>query len=141
MFGNIPVNPLNAEDRELLRLFHGLQAADRRSLMDYLQFLQQRAEAADPAPAGASEAAPVATPLEIPRPENESVVAAIKRLSKAYFMLDRSSLLNEASLLMSAHLLQGRPAPEVIDELERLFAQRYRAHLEAVSPANFDPQD
>jgi hypothetical protein len=45
----------------------------------------------------------------MPRPSQESVVAAIKRLSKTYEMLDRGPMLNETSALMSAHVLQGRP--------------------------------
>lgn len=128
MFGNIPVNPLSAEKRELLRQFDQLDATDRRSLMDYLQFLAQRAGAAERATPAADEAPPA--PLAIPRPAGESVVAALKRLSQSYFMLERSSLLEETSLLMSAHLLQGRPAPAVIDDLEALFEARYRARLE-----------
>jgi hypothetical protein len=44
-------------------------------------------------------------------------------------MLDKSDLLHEASELMTTHLMQGRPAAEVIDELEVVF----RRHYERVS--------
>ena len=33
----------------------------------------------------------------------------------------------ETSTLMSAHLLQGKPAEKIIDELERVFRQHYEA--------------
>jgi hypothetical protein len=35
-------------------------------------------------------------------------------------------MLNETSGLMTEHLMQGRPAPEVIDELEALFRRHYQ---------------
>jgi hypothetical protein len=62
------------------------------------------------------------------RPAEESVVAAIKRLRRTYPMLDGGSLLNETSALMAAHVLQGRPAAEVIDALEALFSARFDAY-------------
>lgn len=61
----------------------------------------------------------------IPRPEEESVVAAIKRLSESYHMLERSALLTETSSLMTAHVMHGRTADEVIDDLEALFQRHY----------------
>ena len=36
-------------------------------------------------------------------------------------------MLHETSALMAAHVLQGREASAVIDELEALFATRYEA--------------
>jgi hypothetical protein len=75
------------------------------------------------------EAGTPAEPKSIPRPETESVVAAIKRLSETYPMLDRSLLLTDTSSLMTAHLMKGREAPDVIDELEELFARHYQEHL------------
>jgi len=65
-------------------------------------------------------------PRYTPRPEQESVVAAIKRLNATYFMLeDHAGLLNEASVLMTQHVMQGRDINEVIDELETVFARFY----------------
>jgi len=117
---------LSAEQRRLIKLFGQLGAEDRHALVTYAEFLTQRkaAEVSE-----ASNEMP-ADPLEIPRPDSESVVGAIKRLSKRYFMLDRSTLLNETSSLMTSHVIHGRPAPQVIDELELLFERRYREHLE-----------
>jgi hypothetical protein len=64
-------------------------------------------------------------PKAIPRPAEENVVAALKRLRETYHMLDHSKMLHEASALMAQHMMQGRPAPEVIDELEEIFQQHY----------------
>lgn len=71
-------------------------------------------------------------PADIPRPESESVVAAIRRLSQTFPMLDKEALLHETSALMTAHLMQGRGAVEVIDELEIVF----RRHYERVNSDN-----
>ena len=40
-------------------------------------------------------------------------------------MLDSRHLLDEASLLMSQHVMQGRGVVEVIDELEIIFSRKY----------------
>ena len=37
-------------------------------------------------------------------------------------------LLDAAASLMGAHVLEGRPATDVIDELEKLFRERYEAY-------------
>jgi hypothetical protein len=64
-----------------------------------------------------------------PRPAEESVVAAIKRLTRVYPAAERRRLMGPVSMLMAQHALQERAAVEVIDELEALF-ERY--HSEAV---------
>lgn len=107
-------------ERRLARLFRSLAPAERETLLAFAEFLAQRG-ATTPEPHGGPR-----EPIPVPRPPTESVVAAIKRLSKAYEMLDRGPMLNETSALMSAHVLQGRPANEVIDDLEALFARHYR---------------
>ncbi len=71
------------------------------------------------------------TPLErvnLPRPKEESVVAAIKRLTATYPMLDRALLLTDASSLMTAHVMHGKSAELVIDELEAMFANYFQQH-------------
>lgn len=68
---------------------------------------------------------PFPEPKSIPRPAQESVIKAMRRLSETYFMLDRGPLLNETSALMAQHVMQGRSAKEVIDELEAMFAAHY----------------
>ena len=64
-------------------------------------------------------------PESIPRPAEEKVVAAIKRLSRTYPMLDKNAMLGATSDLMMQHVLQGRDAKEVIDELEQVFRDEY----------------
>ena len=50
-------------------------------------------------------------------------------------MLDKPQLLNESSVLMTQHVMQGRDVNEVIDDLEVLFARFYQDLLdELVAP-------
>lgn len=99
---------VDGED-ELLRLYRGLDARRRRELMHFARGL----------------AAPAAPPRPEPRPEGESVVLALRRLTRSYPMLDRRRLMGPASMLMAQHALQGRAASEVIDELELVFERHY----------------
>lgn len=114
--------PGPAGERRLLKLFRRLAPADRETLLAFAAFLGERAEPA-------SDGGAPREPRHRPRPERESVVAAIKRLSQTYEMLDRGPMLEETSTLMSAHILQGRSATEVIDEIEALFARHYQDYL------------
>ena len=117
----LPKPNLPPAQRRLLQLYQGLSETDRAAVEAFAAFLASRAGAAEP------PAAPV-EPLEIPRPAEESVIAAIRRLSQSYHMLDKAAVLHETSSLMSAHILQGRAATEVIDELEALFLRHYERH-------------
>lgn len=75
----------------------------------------------------------IGEPEQIARPEKETVVKAIKRLSATYPMLNRDKLLNETSAFMMRHLLQGESAEKVIDDLEEMFRTHYekiRARIE-----------
>ena len=58
------------------------------------------------------------------------VTMAIRRLVRTYPMLDPKRLMAEASQFMAQHALNGRPAVEVIDELEKVFARHYQGMLE-----------
>jgi hypothetical protein len=111
---------LSKAHRRLLDAFEALGEQDRETLLAFAEFLARRAE-----PAVSPKPRPLAEPKPLPRPAQESVVAAIRRLSDSYFMLDRGVLLHDASSLMSAHVMQGKPAAEVIDELEELFHRAY----------------
>ena len=112
-------------EKKLIRLFNSLASPERDMLMGFAEYLVTRAKQQASA---VKETLP--KPLEIPRPESESVVAAIKRLSRSYHMLDDARLLNETSVLMSQHVMQGREAEHVIDELEQLF-ERFYEELQA----------
>lgn len=109
-------------EKKLLKLFSELNDGDRDTLLAFAEFLRSRS------PREAKPAKEVPPPEPIPRPENETVVGALKRLSASYSMLDKSKMLHETSGLMAQHLMQGRAAVEVIDELEIVF-QRYYERL------------
>ena len=109
------------EEKKLLALFEKLDSGQQQTLIEFAGFLATRAtqdgESAPSAPA---------QPLPIARPETETVVMAIKRLTLTYPMLDRRKLFTDTSRYMAQHALEGRPAIEVIDELEVVFARHYR---------------
>jgi hypothetical protein len=117
--------PLTSEQRRLLEQFDRLGAAGRESLLAFAEFLVTRAEASP------QQSLPPERPRVVPRPEGESVVAAIRRLAETYPMLDRGSILHETAGLMSAHIMQGRPAVEVVAELETVFQRHYHRYREA----------
>ena len=109
---------MTADERRLLRLFRALPGNRQSSLLDYAEFLMKH---------GVPDAPEIPdTPLNIPRPENESVVKAIKRLRETYPMVDRAKILHETSACMTSHLVHGKPASEVIDELEGLFLRHFQ---------------
>lgn len=114
-----PRKAVSAAEKQLLAQFARLSEPQRETLQAFADFLVTQT--------GALPAAePPAEPLNLPRPEKESVIAAIKRLNASYTMLDdRAGLLNETSVLMTQHVMQGRDIHEVIDELEALFARFY----------------
>jgi hypothetical protein len=110
---------MTADERRLLRLFRSLPESRQTGLLDYGEFLLARVM---------PEVEPVSPiPRDIPRPAQESVVKAIKRLRETYPMLDRAKLIHETSALMSQHLMHGREAVAVIDDLEALFARHFQA--------------
>ncbi len=111
--------------RRLLELYDALDEQDRASLTAFAEFLATRQGGA----AGMVE--PLVEPVYTPRPAEESVIAAIRRLAQTYHMLDKAAMLHETSALMSAHILQGRSASDVIDELEALFSSHYQRHRAA----------
>lgn len=113
-------NKVLQQEQRLLALFESASDAGRAMLLDYAEFIAQR----HPQPAFNLE------PLEIPRPEQETVVAAIKRLVETFPMLERAKLLGETSGLMTQHVMHRRPAPEVIDELEIIFRRHYEGFSE-----------
>lgn len=118
---------LTPEERDLLKLFSVLESQDQASLLAFAEFLVKRNGT------NASIEAEEHTPMEptpIPRPANESVVKAIKRLSATYYMLERDKMLDDTSSLMMKHVMQGRDALSVINELERLFEQHYQRYLD-----------
>lgn len=119
-----------ADEKRLRDILRRLPEPQARALLEFAEFLDARA--AQPGVAtGLSVPEPAAVPVpeNIPRPAQESVVKAIKRLAVTYPMLDRSKMLNETSSLMTQHVIQGRDAVEVIDELEVVFRSHYEKFL------------
>ena len=106
-----------AREKRLLRLFRALEAQEQDTLLAFAEFLN--------ASRGPQAPTELPKPELIPRPDKESVVAAIRRLSKSYPMLDKSRMLNDTSNLMTQHVMQGRPAEEVVDQLEEVFRRHY----------------
>lgn len=107
-------------EKKLVGLFRSLSGEQQQTVMAFVEFLASRRETASPQLP--------AEPERIPRPEQESVVKAIKRLMATYPMLERGKLLHETSACMTRHVMHGRPAEEVIDELEIAFARHYERY-------------
>lgn len=118
---------MKTEKQQLIQLFEGLDQQGRNSLLDYADFLfnknQKTAPAQDPQIKH--------EPVHQARPTEETVLAAIKRLRVSYFMIDTDGMINQTSNLMTQFMLQGRPANEVIDDLEQLFNDHYQKYLES----------
>jgi hypothetical protein len=111
----------------ILRILEKLDPVDRAAVQSFAEFLLHRAKTdvvMDEHPAAAPP--PVPEPRVIPRPDDEKVVAAVKRLSSTYYMLDKTRMLGVTSALVTQHIVEGRDRMEVIDELERLFENHYR---------------
>jgi len=108
---------LKKSEKKLLNQFRALSEEAQFSLIQFCDFLSSQHTA--------SEQEELAIPKNIARPNKESVVLAMRRLSETYFMVDKDTIFNEASSLMTQHILQGRDGVEVIDELEVLFKKNY----------------
>ena len=111
---------MKPEEKKLLRLLETLSAEQQDTVFAFVEFLAARNPAAD--------IAVPQEPLAIPRPGEESVVKAIKRLRDTYPMLNTDKLLHEASGFMMKHVMHGKPAVEAIDEMEALFVRYYESH-------------
>jgi hypothetical protein len=119
---------------QLLECLRALSPEEQRSLLAFARFLARHGADFPHLPAVPAmverKPEPIPEPRPIERPESEKVVAAIKRLSQTYFMLDKTRMLGHTSGLMTQHIMVGRDAREVIDELEALFRKEYEALLE-----------
>lgn len=104
-------------EKRLLGLVRRLPQSQAEQLLVFAEFLVGRHAAV--------ETATATEPVPIPRPPGENVINAMKRLAATYPMLDRARILDEASHLMTQHVIHGRAAAEVIDELEVLFRHHY----------------
>lgn len=107
--------------KQLQTFMSQLSDVHQQSVVDFADFLvdQYRLEAVTSTDL---------EPEDIERPSEETVVGAIKRLKQTYYMLDTDVLLNQTSALMGQHLLQGRDATSVIDDLQALFHIQYEEY-------------
>jgi len=139
---------VSTQEERILEILRGLPEAEAGSLLDYAEFLLNRAPQNQLLQALSSAAAmsdknisatpvtmPTATaniepsvniePLVIPRPEKETIIGAVKRLSKTYPMLSKDKMLHETSDLVGQSLMGTRETADVIDELETVFQRNY----------------
>ncbi|MGB8436821.1 MAG: hypothetical protein WCE38_21450 [Burkholderiales bacterium] len=99
----------------LVAVLEQLDETGRRTLVEYAEFLVSRRKV---------QANP---PIVAARPPGETVLQAIKRLNRSYSGLRRAALMQPVGELLSQHMVDGRAAEEVIEDLEALYA---RAHAE-----------
>ncbi len=109
--------------RELKALMPRLGDEHQQAVADYASFLFQQYNLQTPVEA-------ILEPEAIVIPGRETVIAAIKRLKKTYYMLDSDEQLDGTSSLMGQHILRGREAPTVIKELQSMFQEKYEKYLE-----------
>ncbi len=105
----------------------GMSQEHKRSLVDFAEFLKQKTRQSEQN----FESQEKLQPLKQPRPDEENIINAIKRLRASFFMLNTDTLLDETSSLMTQHIVHGREAVEVIDDLETLFDQHYQNYLQS----------
>jgi hypothetical protein len=111
---------MKRDEQKLLAIFECLAPEQQDKLIEFAEFLAV-SEAGDDEPVAAE-------PRVVPRPAQETVTMAIRRLVTTYPMLDRRRLMAEASQFLAEHALHGRAAHEVIDELEIVFARHFEHH-------------
>ena len=116
---------LKSKSKRLISIFDELDKASQQSLLDFAEFLQNKATEAN-----GEDLARIQEPNLLPIQAGESVIVALKRLSASYPMLDKSKLLSDTSVLVTEHTLQGRDREEVIAELDLVFKQHYQNYVD-----------
>ena len=109
--------------QQLEILMSSLGINHQQAIVDYATFMVQQYKIQTPLEAGLK-------PKAIARHEQETVIGAINRLKKTYYMIDSYTLLDETSSLMGQHILRGREASAVINELQSIFQVKYEKYLE-----------
>ena len=111
-------------EQQLLEIFRLLGPDGQATVLAFAEFLRQR---------GVNSTVPLRTerveipePAPIVRPEQESVVAGLKRLSQTYPMLSKTEMLTATSELVARNIMQGTDPAQVIDQLEDIFREHYR---------------
>ncbi len=100
----------------LIELYESMDDERKRSLCDFADFLYAKA---DPV------SKEIPSPDHVARPQEETVLGAVKRLKITYHMIESMTVFSAASELMTEHMVKGRDVVEVIDEMEILFETAY----------------
>ncbi len=129
MIGGFPPPSGSKEERNLLSVFKSLNTEDKQTLLKFAEFLASGANNKDSDSEYQKPKSELPTPQSIERPAKESVIKAIKRLNKTYPMTDKSTVLDRTSSLMTEHLMKGREAVSVIDELEIVFKEAFEKSI------------
>ena len=121
------------KEKQLLHYYSSLNVSDKETLLTFAEFLSCRVTNENLDNDNINNKKKVNNevvqiiPLKIERPKTESVIHAIKRLTDTYPMIEKEKLLHSISDLMTAHMMQGKTAEIVIDELESLFFNEYES--------------
>ena len=119
-------------EQQLTEYFQQLAAGDQATLLAFAAFLASRSSPSRTVRVKPPEPVTIPEPDIIERPAGESIVGALKRLSKSYPMLDKAEMLSATSDLVATNIMQGSDPAGVIDELEDIF----RAHYAQLVSAN-----
>ncbi len=119
-----------SNEKQLVQIFKQLNEVDQSSILSFAEFLISKSGLGSELN---NETKILENPVDIKRPEDEKVVIAIKRLSKTYPMIKKSSVFDKAAKLMTDHMLHGKNAVLVIDELELLFDGHYKQYVASFS--------
>ena len=114
---------MSSKTKSLIEIFELLDAERQTSLLDFAEYLHSK---------GGLVVKQRVEPVEIPRPDSETVVGAIKRLKETYPMIDSMKVFSSASELMTEHMVKGRPSIDVIDEMEQIFEDSYSKMLKDI---------
>jgi len=114
-------------------IFQALSPQDQHNLTAFAQFLLLRAKQAG---LGAGEAflsqSPepdpiiIPEPLDLPRPDEETIIIAVRRLRATYPMLDQRILFDRSADVVSNAMMGLRDTVESIDQLEAIFEAIYQ---------------
>ena len=120
------------KEKQLIRYYSSLNISDKETLLAFAEFLSSRDlnesfDDKDNNNKNINNDVNHIIPLQIERPKNETVIKAIKRLTVTYPMVEKEKLLHSISDLITAHMMQGKKAEIVIDELEGLFFNEYES--------------
>ncbi len=135
---------MSNREQRLQEILRSLPESEADSLLDYAEFLLLRVPqkqllqtlttaAASASMAESSSMPPLPEvepevnlePANIPRPETETIIGAVKRLSQTYHMLSTDKMLHETADLVGQSMMGTRDTTDVIDDLEQVFRRYY----------------